>query len=148
MHLLQGRSGRLPNTATAPGAHVPSTAPVNSGRSFPYTARAVIPNIRCDASGRLFDEFGGINVENPRQGSETKRLGGRDVDDELECGRLLDRDIAGLRAVENLVHKLGCATEHIGEVWSVGHETASLDEIAGTEHRRQPRVERRRDDVP
>ena len=39
--------------------------------------------------------------------SETERLGGLEVDDEVEFGRLLDRDIAGLRAAQNLVNKIG-----------------------------------------
>src|SRR5262249_16830920 len=69
------------------------------------------------------------------------------VDDELEFGRLLDRDIPGLRPTQNLVDQVGGAPEHIRVVWSVGHERPSLDKIAGIEDRRQPRSERKRDDA-
>src|SRR4051794_36944729 len=38
-----------------------------------------------------------------------KRLGGLEVDHQLELGRLLDRQIGWLRAFENFVHKGCCA---------------------------------------
>ena len=34
---------------------------------------------------------------------ETERLGGRQIDDQFELGRLLDRDFAGFRPAQNLV---------------------------------------------
>ena len=45
---------------------------------------------------------------------EAERFGGRKIDDEIEFGRLLDRDIAGLRPAQNLVDKIGGATEQTG----------------------------------
>ena len=34
---------------------------------------------------------------------EAERFGGRQIDDEIEFGRLLDRDVVGLRPAQNLV---------------------------------------------
>src|SRR5439155_13769313 len=78
---------------------------------------------------------------------EAEHLGGRKIDDKLESGRLLDRNIAGLRTAQNLVDQLGGAPELIRDVWAVGHETARLNKRAGIEDRRQSRAERKRHDA-
>ena len=39
------------------------------------------------------------------------RFGGCQIDDQIKFGRLLDRDIAGLRSAQNLVNQLGVAPE-------------------------------------
>src|SRR5262249_12953923 len=59
--------------------------------------------------------------EQRRWDFEAERLGGRQIDDEIELGRLLDRDIAGLRPAQNLVDQFGGAPEQVIEVWSIGH---------------------------
>ena len=63
----------------------------------------------CIAKG-LFDHLVGGSEQRGRHG-EFKRLGGLEIDDEIEFGRLLDRDIAGLRPAQNLVDKIGSALE-------------------------------------
>src|SRR6476646_3786773 len=68
---------------------------------------------------------------------QAKSLGGRKIDDKFESGRLLDRNIAGLRTAQNLVNQLGRAPELMREVWAVGHETARFNKRAGIEDRRQ-----------
>ena len=40
---------------------------------------------------------------------QPERLGGREIDDKIEFGRLLDRNIARLRPAQNLVDTVGCA---------------------------------------
>src|SRR3974377_1000931 len=40
---------------------------------------------------------------------EAEGLGGGQIDDELEFGRLLDRDVGGLRPTQNLVDEVGGA---------------------------------------
>ena len=77
-----------------------------------------------------FDHLVGAQQERFRD-RQAERLGGREIDDELEFGRLLDRDIAGLRPAQNLVDQLGGAPELIREVWSVGHETAGFGQNRG-----------------
>ena len=78
---------------------------------------------------------------------QAEPLGGRKIDDKFESGRLLDRNIAGLRTAQNLVDQLGRAPELMREVWAVGHETARFNKRAGIEDRRQSRAERKRHDA-
>ena len=51
--------------------------------------------------GPLLDDLVGAGEDRGRHG-EAKRLGGLEVDHQLECGRLLDRQISGLGAVQDL----------------------------------------------
>src|SRR6516162_10934973 len=93
-----------------------------------------------------FDHLVGAQQERLRNG-QAECLGGREIDDKLESGWLLDRNITGLCATQNLVDQLGRAPELIRVVWAVGHETARLNKRAGIEHRRQSRAERKRHDA-
>src|SRR5262249_44252971 len=42
---------------------------------------------------------------------EAERLGGREVDDEIELGRLLDRNVGGFCPTQNFIHKIGSPPE-------------------------------------
>src|SRR5215475_13023490 len=95
---------------------------------------------------RLFDHLVGAQEERLRD-RQAKCPGRRKIDDKLESGRLLDRNIAGLRTPQNLVDQLGGAPEPIGAVWSVGHETACLNKNVVVPNRRQSRTERKRHDA-
>src|ERR1019366_10554254 len=87
---------------------------------------------------RLLDHLVGAGKQRFRD-REAERLGGGQVDDKIESGRELDRNVAGLRAAQNLVHILGCAPEQSWKMWSVRQQPSGLHELAGPEHRRQPR---------
>jgi hypothetical protein len=102
--------------------------------------------MRCSKQQSLFDHVVGKREQFVRN-CEAQCLGGREIEDELEFGRPLNRDIAGLRPVQNLVDQVGGAPEQIREVWSVGHETPGLDIIPAIEDRRQSRGVRKRDDA-
>ena len=52
---------------------------------------------------------------------EPERLGGLEVDDQIEFGRLLDRKVGGFRPTQNLVDVVPGAPEQIGEVGPIGH---------------------------
>ena len=78
---------------------------------------------------------------------EPERLGGLEVDDKLEFGGLLDRDITGLRPAQNLVNIIASAPKKSLVVWSVGHEAPGLDKIAAWEGSGEPRAERKRGDA-
>src|SRR6516162_9312265 len=73
---------------------------------------------------------------------EAEHLCSCEVDDEIEFGRLLDWEVAGLRPAQNLVDELGGAPEQVGEVWSIGRQTSHFDVFAETMHRRYPRAQR------
>jgi hypothetical protein len=54
---------------------------------------------------------------------EPKRLGGLEVDGQLEFDRLLHREVGGLGALQNLVHVSGGAPEQVGLARAVGHQS-------------------------
>ena len=70
------------------------------------------------------------------------RLRGGQIDDEIELGGLLDRDIARFRPAQNLVDIIGGASILVQGAWSIGHQTSSFDVVPIAVHRRQSRVER------
>jgi len=53
---------------------------------------------------------------------QAKRLGGLEVDDELEVGGLLDRQVSRLGALQNLIDK-DCGTS--GHRTELGHEAGA-----------------------
>src|SRR5262249_46976047 len=56
-----------------------------------------------------------------------KRLGGDQVDDQVEFGRLLHWYVGRLRPAQNLVDILGGPPEKVREVWPIGHQTSRFD---------------------
>src|SRR5271165_6438902 len=86
-----------------------ATASAACALAVPRLATAACCNATVIAS---FNHF--IGPQQERLGyRQAKRLGGRQVDHELEPGRLLDRKIGGLCAFENFVDKIARATEQI-----------------------------------
>src|SRR5689334_20718259 len=57
---------------------------------------------------------------------QTERFCRPEVDDQLKFGWLLDRQVGWLRALKDLVHKIGSALITIGERRSVAHQTSRL----------------------
>jgi hypothetical protein len=55
-----------------------------------------------------FDDLVGAQQDRGRQG-QAEQLGGLKIDDHFELGRLLDRQLTGLGALQNFVHE-GCRT--------------------------------------
>src|SRR5262245_211787 len=111
----------------------------NSRRIWPtFTARSGRKGARAPAS---FDQLVGAQEE--RFGDrEAEYFGSRQVDDEIELGRLFDGDVARLRPTQNLVDIVGGAPEQVGEVWSIGHQTSCFDVVPRPVHRRKSRADR------
>jgi hypothetical protein len=61
---------------------------------------------------------------------QAERLGGLEIDDELECGRLLDREVGGLLALEDLAGVDADLAIGAGEAWTVADQTAGRDVLA------------------
>src|SRR5262245_58898947 len=78
----------------------------------------------CGASSlRSFDHLVGANKQSSRH-SEAERLRGLEVDDQLDFGGLLDRQVRGFLALENAARVEATQAKHIAEVVSVAHEPA------------------------
>jgi hypothetical protein len=78
---------------------------------------------RCSKKALLFDNLVGEREHFVGNG-KAERLGRLEVDSQVEFNWLLDRDIAGLGAVEDLVHIVGGASEH---GWKVRSELGLSD---------------------
>src|SRR5439155_17477767 len=99
------------------------------------------PKINCGISSarslHLLDDLVRPEQERLRH-RESERLGGLEVDDQLELGRLLDGQIPGLRTLENLVHVGGGAAVQVRKVRAIGHETPGIHSLPPRVHCRQP----------
>src|SRR3974390_842260 len=84
---------------------------------------------------RLFDHLVGHHEQLVWHG-KAKRLDGREINNEIELGWLLDRDVARLRPAQNLVDVVGGAPEPVWEAYSIGHETSRFDVVPRPVHRR------------
>jgi hypothetical protein len=73
-----------------------------------------------DSSARAsLDHLVGTSEEGRRH-FQAKRLGGLQIDDEIELGRLLDREVSGLCSAHNLVDIFGGALSQAGG-WAASH---------------------------
>src|SRR5262249_53456318 len=62
--------------------------------------------------------------ENRLGNGDSKGFSGLEVHHHLEFAWLLDWQVTGLGAFQNLVHIAGRATEQIAVVWPIGHQPA------------------------
>src|SRR5215813_15315028 len=88
-----------------------------------------------------FDDFVGAGEHREWQ-NETQRLGGVEIDDQLELRRLPDRDIGRLGALQYFVYVSCGAPVHVREVRAVGHQASHLDKLPPVKHRREPSPDR------
>ena len=88
----------------------------------PLLPIAAAPGIK-----RLLDHLVGAH-QNGGWNLDAHRLGGFQVDDQFEMGRLLDRQIARLRALENLGNIDGQPAIHYREVWPVRQQATVASE--------------------
>jgi hypothetical protein len=82
-----------------------------------------------------FDDFVGA-CEQRRWQIDAERPGGLQIDDKLKLGRLRDRQIGRLGALENFAGVNADLANTVSDVGSVAHQPASLDEVPlGQNHR-------------
>src|ERR1700738_4318724 len=75
--------------------------------------------------------------EEPRRKGQAERLGGLEVDSELELGWLLHRQVRGLGALEDLVNVAGGTPKQVNKIYPVGHEAAGCHKFPKSMNRRQ-----------
>jgi hypothetical protein len=74
--------------------------------------------------GTLLDYLVGAGENRWRHG-EAERVRGLEVDDKLEFGRLINRDVARVGPVEDLVHVIRDTAYEIREFASIRHQPPS-----------------------
>src|SRR5262245_7515217 len=67
-----------------------------------------------------------------RRHFETERLGGLEVNQVLELRGLLDGQVGGLGALEDLVHVGSRAPKQISSVHSISHKAPGIDKLPQT----------------
>ena len=93
------------------------------------------------AKAPLFDQL--VGAQEKRFGDcQAEGLGGGQINDEVEFGRLLDRHIARVGTTQNLIDIIGGAPVQVREVCSIGHQTCRFDELPKPMHRWQSRAQR------
>src|SRR5262249_60291016 len=68
-------------------------------------------------------------AEQRRRHGEAERFGALEIDQQLEFGRLLDRKVAGLRALENLVDVLGSPALYGVQARTIRNKAAGFHEL-------------------
>src|SRR3984893_12375366 len=84
---------------------------------------------RSSHSPALLDHLVGAGEDRWRDG-QAERLGGLEIDHQLECGRLLDRQIGGLGALEDSSGVNADLTIDSREARSIADQAAGRDEFA------------------
>ena|SRR5947207_4305616 len=85
---------------------------------------------------RLFDHFVGGGEQLVRDG-QAERLGGLQINDQLELGRQLDRQICWFSTLQDLIDIGGGAPKQIRAVGSISQEAPGIGELPEMKGRRQ-----------
>jgi hypothetical protein len=75
-------------------------------------------------TGSAYSITSSARGEDQRRDSEAERPGGLEVDDEIECGRLLNRKISRLSSLQDAVDIASGAAKDVEDAGAVGDEQA------------------------
>ena len=89
----------------------------------------------------LFDQLVGSDDQQLRD-LQAECLRGREIDDQIELGRLFDRDVGRLGPAQYFVDVLGTSPVQILLVCGIGHEAPRGDQLSSAMHRWQPCIQR------
>src|SRR5438094_7546792 len=95
---------------------------------------------------RLLDHVVCLEEKRLRNG-EAEGFRSLEVDDQLELRRLLDGQVAGLGALEDLVHVDGGAPPLVAQTGPIGHQAARLHVLRDGADRREPVPQRELSDL-
>src|SRR5262245_9996166 len=98
--------------------------------------------MRAASSSRSFDHLVGASENRIRHG-QAEGLGGFKIDDELEPGRQLNRQLARLGTIEDAIDIGGRTPVAVGEVLAVADQSSGLYVLPEREDRWQPVLERK-----
>src|SRR5262249_33413980 len=98
---------------------------------------------QCSKSGLSLDHLVGAGEQCRRHG-EAERLVSWKIDHELKLGRKLHWQIAGLGALQDLDHVVGCTAKALGNVDPITDQATVIDGLAPCVERGQSRCQCRR----
>src|SRR6266851_6332169 len=109
-----------------------------------------------EAASKRADEGSAIHLldhlirplQERRRDRQAEGLGGLEIDDEFILGRLLDRKVGGLRALEDPVHVSGGAAKEIRIIRAISHQPASLCKLFRSRNSWKPMTNRELRDPP
>ena len=87
---------------------------------------------------RSFDQFVSANEERQRH-VEPERLGGLEIDNQLDLGGLLHGEISRFRSFEDSVNVEGSPAIHVDVIWAIPDQCALPPSYRKGEYRRQSR---------
>src|SRR5438477_12682696 len=106
----------IPISETKSASRSPHSVQRNSRADREPACRSLLDDLAC-----LLDNLVGA-LEHRLRHREAKRLGGFKVDDQLEGRRLLDRQIGGFGALEDLSRVSTDEAKGISEAWSIADQ--------------------------
>src|SRR6202045_4695683 len=122
----------MPAPSPPPGE---SPSPASGGFSPPGAACAG-PSWAAPASAWLVEASASDSLDHlirplqeRRRDRQAEGPGGLEVDDQLKLLGLLDREVGGLGAFEDLIDVDGGTLIHVREIWAIRHEPAGLDNL-------------------
>src|SRR5262249_45093150 len=110
--------------------NVASTARRIFGRLCKKTFATISANTRLLRCSRtpLLDHLRGAQQKRFRN-RQADGLGGAKIDDEIELGWLLDRDVSRHCSLQNLVNKVGTSIPEVAHVRPISDQSSSLREL-------------------